>query len=72
MIEADGRFEQLKQKTKYEAFKNSSALASQINKIPPPEIGNQVVEQLKKLTQGGISRALPVGLILHKFFDIKK
>ena len=72
MIEADGRLEQLKQKTKYEAFKNSSILASQINKIPPPEIGNQVIEQLKKLTQGGIPRALPVGLILHKFFDIKK
>ena len=68
MIEADGRLEQLKQKTKDEAFKNSSILASRINKIPPPKIGDQVLEQLKRLTQGGIPRALPVGLLLHKLF----
>ena len=71
MIEADGRLEQLKQKTKDEAFQNSSILASWINKIPPPKIGNQVLEQLKKLTQGGIPRALPVGLLLHKMFDAR-
>ena len=51
MIEADGRLEQLKQKTKDEAFKNSSILASRINKIPPPKIGGQVLEQLKRLTK---------------------
>ena len=44
IIEADGRLERLKQKTKDEAFKNSSILASMINNIPPPEIGNQVLE----------------------------
>ncbi len=26
------------------------------------------LEQLKRLTQGGIPRALPVGLLLHKLF----
>ena len=35
IIEADGRLEQLKHKTRDEAFINSSILASMINKIPP-------------------------------------
>ena len=69
MIDADGRLEQLKQKSRDEAFKNSSILASQINRINRPEVGDQVLEQLKKLTQGGIPRALPVGLLLHKMLS---
>ena len=69
MIDADGRLEELKQKSRTEAFKNSSVLASQINRINPPEAGDQVVEQLKKLTKGGIPRALPVGLLLHKMLS---
>ena len=44
-------------------------LASQINRIKPPEVGDQVLEQLKKLTQGGIPRMLPVGLLLHKMLS---
>lgn len=69
MIDADGRLEQLKQKSRDEAFKNSSILASQINRIDRPEVGDQVLEQLKNLTQGGIPRALPVGLLLHKMLS---
>ena len=61
--------EQLKQKSRDEAFKNSSILASQINRIDRPEVGDQVLEQLKNLTQGGIPRALPVGLLLHKMLS---
>ena len=44
-------------------------LASQINRIKPPEVGDQVLEQLKKLTQGGIPRMLPVGLLLRKMLS---
>ena len=69
MIDADGRLEQLKQKSRDEAFKNSSILASQINRINAPEVGEQVLEQLKNLTQGGIPRMLPVGLLLHKMLS---
>ena len=69
MIDADGRLEQLKQKSRDEAFKNSSILASQINRIDRPEVGDQVLEQLKNLTRGGIPRALPVGLLLHKMLS---
>ena len=71
MIEADGRLEQLKQKTKDEAFKNSSILASRINKIPPPKIGDQVLEQLKRLTQGGIPRALLLGYYFINCFILE-
>ena len=69
MIDSDGRLEQLKQKSRDEAFKNSSILASQINRINAPEVGEQVLEQLKNLTQGGIPRMLPVGLLLHKMLS---
>ena len=69
MIASDGRLEQLKQKSRDEAFKNSSILASQINRINPPKDGDQVLEQVKKLTQGGIPRMLPVGLLLHKMLS---
>ena len=69
MIDSDGRLEQLKQKSRDEAFKNSSILASQINRINAPEVGEQVLEQIKNLTQGGIPRMLPVGLLLHKMLS---
>ena len=69
MIDSDGRLEQLKQKSRDEAFKNSSILASQINRINAPEVGEQVLEQIKSLTQGGIPRMLPVGLLLHKMLS---
>ena len=57
-----------KPKSRDEAFKNSSILASQINRINAPEVGEQVLEQIKNLTQGGIPRMLPAGLLLHKLF----
>ena len=37
MIEADGRLEQLKQKTRDEAFKNSSILSLTINRLALPK-----------------------------------
>jgi len=69
MIDADGKLEQLKKKTKDQAFKNSSILASHINRTALPESADQILEQLKNLTQGGIPRALPVGLLLHKMLS---
>ena len=69
MIEADGRLEKLKNKTRDKVFESSATLANHINRIPQPEKGTQILLQLKKLTQGGIPRMLPVGLILYRLLS---
>ena len=69
MIEADGRLEKLKNKTRDKAFESSAMLATHINRIPQPEQGTQILLQLKKLTQGGIPRMLPVCLILYRLLS---
>ena len=69
MVEADGRLEKLKNKTRDKVFESSAMLANHINRIPQPEKGTQILLQLKKLTQGGIPRMLPVGLILYRLLS---
>ena len=71
-LHADGVIETLKKDVLKKSLEYSSDLARYIVNKPVSNQNNEVISTLKKLTEIGIPRALPVCMVLEKAFSEKQ